>query len=67
MMWTSDECPDYVDEGNATTTETSYIIEGLREGTSYTINVTATYSAGTSPSDPVAAETEELGNVDKKY
>ena len=43
VMWTSDECPDDVDEGSATTiTETSYIIEDLREGTSYTITVTAT-------------------------
>ena len=61
MMWTSDECPDDVDEGSATISETSYIIEGLREGTRYTINVTATNSAGTSPSDSVTGETEELG------
>ena len=66
VMWTSDECPDDVDEGSATTTETSYIIENLREGTSYTITVSATNSAGTSPSDPVTRETEELGNSVKK-
>ena len=59
VMWTSDECPDDVDEGNATITETSYIIEGLREGTSYTITVSATNSAGTSPSDSVTGETVE--------
>ena len=61
VMWTSDECPDDVDEGSATITETSYIIEGLREGTGYTIAVSATNSAGTSPSDSVTGETEELG------
>ena len=66
VMWTSDECPDDVDEGSATitdVTETSYVIEGLREGTSYTITVNATNSAGTSPSDSVNGETQELGNV----
>ena len=61
VIWTSDECPHDVDGGSATITETSYIIEGLREGTRYTITVTATNSAGTSPSDPVTEETEELG------
>ena len=63
-MWTSDECPDDVDEGSATitdVTETSYTIESLREGTNYTITVSATNSAGTSPSDSVTGETEELG------
>ena len=61
MMWTSDECPDDVDEGSATTTETSYLIEDLREGTSYTITVSATNSAGTSSigSDSVTGETVE--------
>ena len=62
VMWTSDECPDDVDEGNATITEISYIIGDLREGTSYAITVSATNSAGTSPSDSVTGETEELGN-----
>ena len=60
VMWTSDECPDDVDEDSATITETSYIIEGLREGTGYTITVSATNSAGTSPSDSVTGETQEL-------
>ena len=62
MMWTSDECPDDVHEGSATITETSYIIEGLSEGTRYTITVSATNSVGTSPIDSVTGETEELGN-----
>ena len=61
VMWTSDECPDDIDEGSATITETSYIIEGLREGTRYTITVSATSSVGTSPSDSVTGETQELG------
>ena len=59
VVWTSDECPGDVDEGSATITETSYIIEGLREGTSYTITVSANNSAGTSTSDSVTEETEE--------
>ena len=62
-MWTSDECPDDVDVGSATITETSYIIEDLREGTRYTITVSATNSAGTSSigSDSVTGETVEQG------
>ena len=63
VVWTSDECPDDVDEGSATFTETSYIMEGLRAGTPYTITVSATNSAGTSPSDSGTGETEELGNL----
>ena len=61
VMWTSGECPDDVDEGSATITDgsTSYTIESLREGSSYTITVTATNSAGTAPSDSETAETEE--------
>ena len=61
VMWTSNECPSDVDESSATITETSYIIEGLREGTSYTITVSTTNSAGTLPSDTVTADTQELG------
>ena len=59
VMWTSDECPDDVDEGSATIiTETSYIIEGLREGNSYNVTVS---TVGISLSDSVTGETEELG------
>ena len=64
VMWTSDECPGDVDEGNATITditEKSYIIEGLRKGTRYAITVSATYSAGTLPGDTVTGDTQELG------
>ena len=64
VMWTSHECPSDVDEGSATITditETSYIIEGLREGTSYTITVSATTSAVTLSSDTVTGDTQELG------
>ena len=65
VMWISDECPDNVDEGSATTPETSYIIGGLREGIRYTITVSTTNSAGTSnsPSDSVTGETQELGTL----
>ena len=62
VLWRSDDCTDDVDEGSVTITETSYIIEGLREGTSYTITVSATNLAGTSISDLVTGEMEELGN-----
>ena len=61
VMWASHECPSDVDEGNAIIPETSYIIEGLREGTSYTITVSATNSAGTLRSDTVTGDTQELG------
>ena len=64
VMWTSYECPGDVDEGSATITditETSYSIEGLREGTSYTISVSATNSAVTSASGTVTGDTQELG------
>ena len=63
VMWTSHDCADDVDEDSATITETSYIIEGLREGTSYTITVSATSLAGTSFSDFVTEETKESGNL----
>ena len=61
VMWSSEECPDDVDEGSATISDgsTSYTIESLREGSSYTIIVTVTNSAGTGPSNSVTAETEE--------
>ena len=61
VMWTSEECPDDVDEGSATITDgsTSYTIESLREGSSYTITVTATNSAGTTPSDSETATEED--------
>ena len=64
VMWTSDECPGDGDEGSATITditETSYSIEGLREGTRYTITVSATTSAVTLSSDTVTGDTQELG------
>ena len=56
-----DECPDDADKGSATINETSYIIEGLREGTRYAITISATSSIGTSPINTVNEETEELG------
>ena len=62
VMWTSDECPDDVeDQGRYITSGTSYIIDNLREGSSYDITVSATDSAGAAPSDPVTEETTEVG------
>ena len=61
VAWTSGECPD-VDEGNTTTItndSTSYTISGLQEGSSYTVNVTATNTAGSADSDPVTGRTQE--------
>ena len=60
VIWTSYQCPGDVHKGNATITETSYIIEGLREGTNYTVTVSATSSAGTSSNDSVTGETQGL-------
>ena len=62
VMWTSDQCPDDVDEGNDIITTTNYIIMGLRGGTTYNITVSAINSAGTSYSVVMTAETEEEGN-----
>ena len=62
VIWTSDQCPDDVDEGNDTITATNYTIMGLREGTAYNITVSVINSAGTSSSDTVTAETKEEGN-----
>ena len=59
VLWQSDECTDE-DNGNATTINTSYIIQTLRGGAGYTITVTATNSAGTTPSDSVTGETDEM-------
>ena len=61
VMWTSDECPGDVDEGNATISGQRYTIKHLREGTSYRIVVNATNSAGAVQSDTVTGETNEAG------
>ena len=61
VTWTSRECPN-VDEGNTITItdgSTSYIISGLQEGSSYTINVTTTNTAGSAVSDSVTGRTQE--------
>ena len=65
VVWkrdTSEECSDE-DGGNSTITDgsTSYSIENLEEGSSYTITVTATNAAGSAVSDPVMGVTEEVG------
>ena len=59
---TSGECLD-VDEGNATISgsSTSHTISGLQEDSNYTINVTATNTAGSAVSAPVTAVTGEAG------
>ena len=64
VMWSSEECPNDVDEGNATINDgsTSYTIDNLREGTNYNITVTATNVAGTSlPSEQVTIQTTGIG------
>ena len=65
VMWSSEQCPNDVDEGDTIITDgsTSYTINDLREGTSYIITVTATNRAGTSlPSEQVTIQTNEIGN-----
>ena len=60
VMWTSGECPGGVLSGNKTIagTSISHIITGLRGGTTYTITVNATTSAGT---NSVTGDTKERG------
>ena len=65
VIWerdTSEECSDE-DGRNSTVSDgsTSYSIENLEEGSSYTITVTATNAAGSAVSDPVMGVTEEVG------
>ena len=65
VMWSSEQCPNDVDEGDTIITDgsTSYTIDNLREGTSYNITVTATNIAGTSlPSEQVTIQTIGIGN-----
>ena len=65
VMWSSEECPNDVSEGDTIINDgsTSYTINDLREGTSYIITVTATNRAGTSlPSEQVTIQTNEIGN-----
>lgn len=59
---TSEGCSDE-DFGNSTVTDdsTTYSIENLEEGSSYTIAVTATNAAGSVDSGPVTGVTEEVG------
>ena len=60
VEWASRECPN-MDEGSTTITDgsTSYTISGLQEGSSYTVNVTATNTAGSAVSDPVSRRTQD--------
>ena len=65
VIWkrnTSEECSDE-DGGNTTVTDgsTSYSIENLEEGSSYTITVTATNAAGSAVSDSVMGVTDDIG------
>ena len=61
VIWTSEECPGGVLGGSDTGSYTSHNITGLRGGTTYTITVAATNSAGTSSSNSMTGETEEYG------
>ena len=77
-MWTSDECPEYINEGSTTASmsgespegntiitdgSTSYIIKHLREGTNFTITVTA-YNAVSSANSSSESRTQEIGQKD---
>ena len=70
VIWTSDKCPDDLVEGNHTVTgddgsgdggiaviSYNYIIEGLREGTSYNITITASNT----PLINTTSQTQETG------
>ena len=50
-----------MDEGSTTITDgsTSYTISGLQEGSNYTVNVTATNTAGSAVSEPDTGRTQE--------
>ena len=63
VVWTSEECPGGVLGGSDTITgsSTSHNITGLRGGTTYTIRVIASNSAGTKPGTSMTGETEEYG------
>ena len=65
VMWSSEECPNDVNEGDTIINDgsTSYTINNLRGGTNYNITVTATNAAGTSlPSEQVTIQTIGIGN-----
>lgn len=63
VAWESSQCPDDVDQGSGNDitdlTSSSYDIYDLKDGTNYTIIVTAINSAGTSSSDPESAVTSQ--------
>ena len=63
VMWSSEQCPNDVDEGDTIINDGStatYTINNLRGGTSYNITVTATNAAGTSD-DTITVKTMEGG------
>ena len=65
VMWSSEQCPNDVDAGNATISDSftvTYTIDALRGGTSYNITVIATNAAGTS-NDTITVKTMEGGNI----
>ena len=60
MKWSSEQCPE--DKDNSTTTpdnSTVYTISNLRPGTSYTVSVIASNSAGQTTSGNITVETEK--------
>ena len=63
VAWESSQCPDDVDRGSANvitdSRSSSYSIPDLRDGTNYTITVTAANSVGSSSSDSESAVTSE--------
>ena len=64
VIWqrdTTPECPDDMDEGNATISSTVYCVDGLEEDSSYTITVIASNAESSAISNTITAMTGEAG------
>ena len=62
VKWSSDQCPkDHEEDSNTTISgnSASHTISNLRPGTSYTVSVTASNSAGQTTSGNITVETVE--------
>ena len=67
VMWSSNQCPDDVDEGSTTITDgsTTYTIINLRGGTLYIVNVTASNGVN-SKHGSIGKNTKETGMYEKE-